>query len=166
MLISRTQGTRPGRNTGRAAGFQGSERRLASQPVRTEHIRVHERAGHGRCITSVLISSPLEPNFSPSRGSSRARLLLRKPTQQPNLTSLNSLVVSTQSATSTSKQTCRPRPDRRPPQFSLSGALLCGCGASKHTDQRPAPDESRGNIHFRRRARLGRQYRTSTAPAR
>lgn len=79
---------------------------------------------------------PLEPNsLHPevhSRPSSRARLLLHKPTQQPNL---NSLVVSTRSATSTSKQTCRPRPDHRPPQVSLSGALLCGCGASKHTDQ-------------------------------
>lgn len=161
MLISRTQGTRPDRNTGRAAGFQDSERRLAFQPVGTENIRLHERAGHRRWSTNVLISSPLEPKFSPSRGSLPSRRLISHGFSfTPNFTTPTPSVSRLNPRQAPQKRRVDPDPTTGHPQVSLSGALLCGCGASKHTDQ------SRGtSISYQYGARRG-SPNTNTAAAR
>lgn len=137
MLISRTQGTRPGRNTGRAAGVQDSERRLAYQPVSRitygcmseqdtalEHKRRH--------LISVLSSQILSiPRFTPAHRLGHGSSFTNQPnnpTSTPSLSRLNPRQAP-------QNRRVDPDPTTGHPQVSLSGALLCGCGASKHTDQ-------------------------------
>lgn len=139
MLISRTQGTRPGRNTGRAAGVQDSEHRLAYQPVSSDHIRVHERAGHRRWSTNAVISSPSSrAQFSPSRGSlppivsGTAPPSQTNPTTQPQLPRCLDSIRDKHLKTDVSTQTRPPAPPR-----SRYRAHCCAGAAQVNTPTSP-----------------------------